>query len=56
MSGPLERLLASYDHRLALHGVRAATALIVVAASAVLGWAGAFLATARHLAAGHPEA
>ena len=55
IAGPLERLLASYDHRLALSGLDIVSALVVIAASSLLGWAGAFLATARHMAAGHPE-
>ena len=55
IEGPLERLLASYDHALALKGLGAASAAVVIGASALLGWAGALLATARHLAAGHPE-
>src|SRR5262249_38640499 len=55
IAGPLDRLLASYDHRFALRGLGAVSALIVIGASSLLGWAGAFLATARHMAAGHPE-
>jgi cell division transport system permease protein len=55
IAGPLERLLASYDHALALRGLGVVPALVVIGASALLGWAGAYLATARHMAAGHPE-
>ncbi|HVT32694.1 MAG TPA: permease-like cell division protein FtsX [Rhodanobacteraceae bacterium] len=55
MAGPLDRLLASYDHTLALRGLDAASAVIVVLAGALLGWIGAFVATARHMAAGHPD-
>jgi len=55
IAGPLDRLLASYDHRFALRGLGAISALIVIGASSLLGWAGAFIATARHMAAGHPE-
>jgi cell division transport system permease protein len=55
IAGPLERLLASYDHALALRGLGVASALVVIGASALLGWTGAYLATARHMAAGHPE-
>jgi len=55
IAGPLDRLLASYDHRLALSGLGIVTSLIVIGASALLGWAGAFLATARHMASGHPK-
>jgi cell division transport system permease protein len=55
IAGPLERLLASYDHALALRGLGVASALVVIGASALLGWIGAYLATARHMAAGHHE-
>ena len=55
IAGPLDRLLASYDHALALSGLGAVSALIVIGASSLLGWAGALIATARHMAAGHPE-
>jgi cell division transport system permease protein len=55
IAGPLDRLLASYDHRFALSGLGALAALIVIGASSLLGWAGAFIATARHMAAGHPQ-
>lgn len=55
IAGPLDRLLASYDHRFALRGLGAISALIVIGASSLLGWAGAYIATARHMAAGHPE-
>jgi cell division transport system permease protein len=54
IAGPLDRLLASYDHRLALSGLGVVSALTVIGASSLLGWAGAFVATARHMAAGHP--
>jgi cell division transport system permease protein len=55
IAGPLGRLLASYDHALALRGLDVASAAVVIAAGALLGWIGAFVATARHMAAGHPE-
>jgi cell division transport system permease protein len=55
IAGPLDRLLASYDHALALHGLDFASAAVVIVAGALLGWIGAFVATARHMAAGHPE-
>jgi cell division transport system permease protein len=55
IAGPLDRLLASYDHALVLRGVGIVSALIVIGASALLGWLGAFAATARHMAAGHPQ-
>ena len=55
IAGPLDRLLASYDHALVLRGVGVVSALIVIGASALLGWLGAFVATARHMARGHPQ-
>jgi len=55
IAGPLDRLLASYDHALALSGLGVVSALIVIGASSLLGWAGAYLASARHMAAGHPQ-
>ena len=55
IAGPLDRLLASYDHALALRGLGIIAAVVVVGASSVLGWLGAFVATARHMAVGHPE-
>lgn len=51
---PVGRLLDSYSHRFSLHGIGALDALAVVGISALLGWLGAFVATARHLAAGWP--
>jgi cell division transport system permease protein len=55
IAGPLDRLLASYDHALALKGLGFLAAITVAAASSVLGWLGAFVATARHMAVGKPE-
>ena len=55
IAGPLDRLLASYDHDFALRGLGAVSAAIVIGASSLLGWAGAFIATARHMAVGHPQ-
>ena len=55
IAGPLDSLLSSYDHRFALRGLGAVSALIVIGASSLLGWAGAYIATARHMAAGHPD-
>ncbi len=53
---PAQRLMEGYGGRFSLHGIDALTALVVVAGSAVLGWFGAWLVTARHLAAGRPQA
>lgn len=55
LSHPVNQLLESYDHRFALRGLEAAAAAAVPVFSAVLGWLGAMLATARHLAEAHPE-
>lgn len=55
LAGPVARLLDSYEHRFALQGVAPLLALGVPLASAALGWLGALLATARHLAGGQPE-
>jgi cell division transport system permease protein len=55
LAGPLSQLTASYDHRFAVHGLSAAQGLGLIAASAVLGWLGAWLATSRHLARGQPR-
>jgi cell division transport system permease protein len=54
LSGPLGELTSSYGHRFAVHGLSAVQALALLAASAVLGWLGAWLATSRHLASGQP--
>ncbi|MET0226132.1 MAG: permease-like cell division protein FtsX [Dokdonella sp.] len=55
LAAPLANLSESYEHRFTLQGVDAPSALAVVLASALLGWLGAFVATARHLAAGLPQ-
>jgi cell division transport system permease protein len=55
LSAPLAQLSASYDHRFAVHGLSVLHALALVAASSVLGWFGAWLATSRHLALGQPQ-
>jgi cell division transport system permease protein len=55
LAEPIGRLLDSYAHRFTLHGVGVAAAFVVVAASALLGWLGAYVVTARHLAAGRPQ-
>lgn len=56
LAAPAQRVLESYGGRFALHGVGVLVALAVVGASALIGWLGAFVASARHLAAGRPEA
>jgi cell division transport system permease protein len=55
LAEPIGRLQGSYAHRFSLRGVDAAIALVLIIASALLGWLGAFFATARHLAAGQPQ-
>ncbi|MGA9421662.1 MAG: permease-like cell division protein FtsX [Rhodanobacteraceae bacterium] len=52
LAAPLARLLSSYDHRLALHGLDATVALALIVASGLLGWAGALIASTRHLLQG----
>lgn len=55
LQAPVNQLLESYDHRFMLHGLAPAAAAAVPLLSAVLGWLGAMLATARHLAEAHPD-
>lgn len=55
LAAPVNQLLESYDHRFVLHGLSPLAAASVPLLSAVLGWLGAMLATARHLAEAHPE-
>lgn len=52
---PLLNLLASYQNRFSLHGFGWRDATMVVFASAVLGWAGAWIVSTRHLFAGRPK-
>lgn len=55
LAEPIGRLQDSYAHRFSLRGIDATVALALIIASALLGWLGAFFATARHLAAGKPQ-
>lgn len=55
LSAPVNQLLESYDHRFTLRALEPLAALSVPVLSAALGWLGAMLATARHLAEAHPE-
>ena len=50
LAAPLQRLMASYDHRFAVHGLAPPAALAALALGALLGWLGAWLATWRHVA------
>ncbi len=52
---PLLELLASYQNRFSLHGFGWRDAMMVIAASAVLGWLGAWIVSTRHLFAGRPQ-
>lgn len=56
LAAPLGRLLDSYGHRFALRGIGVHAAFAVAAGGALLGWLGAFIVVARHLAAGRPQA
>lgn len=55
LATPLQQLATSYDHRFSAHGLSVLLMLGLVAASALLGWAGAWLATSRHLALARPQ-
>lgn len=50
LAAPLQRLMASYDHRFAVHGLDGLAILAALGLGALLGWLGAWLATWRHLA------
>lgn len=56
LAGPLQRLLEGFGNRFEPRGVDLRTALVLLGASTLLGWLGAWIATARHLAAGRPGA
>jgi cell division transport system permease protein len=57
LGGPLRRLLASYGQAVSSGGldIHPVLALAVIAASAVLGWIGAWLVTSGHLGEGNPD-
>ena len=50
LAAPLQQLTTSYDHRFSVHGLSILQMLGLLGASALLGWAGAWIATSRHLA------
>lgn len=54
LAPPLTRLVASYDHRFAVHGLSPTGMLAVLAISIALGWLGAGLTATRHIAYGRP--
>lgn len=56
LAGPLARLLEGFGNRFEPSGIDLRVALVLVGASTLLGWLGAWIATARHLAAGRPRA
>ena len=45
LAAPLQQLTASYDHRFSVHGVSILQMLGLIGVSALLGWAGAWIAT-----------
>ena len=49
LAAPVRALAASYDGRVVFGGVSAAVWILVPLAAALLGWAGAFLASTRYL-------
>ncbi len=55
LAAPLTRLVASYDHRFAVHGLSALGMLVVLGISIGLGWVGAGLTATRHIAHGQPR-
>jgi cell division transport system permease protein len=54
LAAPLSALASSYDHRFDVHGLSIAQMAVVLAASAALGWLGAWIAASRHIALGQP--
>jgi len=54
LAAPLSALASSYDHRFDVHGLSIAQMGIALAASAALGWLGAWIAASRHIALGQP--
>jgi cell division transport system permease protein len=55
LAGPVRALAGLYGSSFELEGLDAGEALILVATGALLGWAGAGLATARHLRSIEPK-
>jgi cell division transport system permease protein len=55
LAAPLARLAAAYDHAFTAHGLTLAQMAMVLGASALLGWLGAWLSASRHIAAGQPN-
>jgi cell division transport system permease protein len=55
LAAPLARLAAAYQHGFAVHGLSFTQMLAALAASAALGWLGAWVAASRHIALGQPR-
>jgi len=55
VAGPATRLAALYGSSFQVHGVDAATALGIALGSALLGWAGSWLAASQHIRAINPS-
>lgn len=54
IAGPVSSLAGAYQSAFTLHGLGAAGVLLLCAGGALVGWAGAWLAAGRHLAAIQP--
>ena len=52
---PLLELGASYQNRFMLHGFGWREATVVIGASALLGWIGAWIVSTHHLRSGRPQ-
>lgn len=55
LAGPIQALAASHAGGFQAHGVGLRGALVLVGASSLIGWLGAWLVTTRHLLAGRPQ-
>ena len=55
LAAPLTQLALSYGDRFEFRGVTLAATALVVLASALLGWIGAWFAASRHLTSGQPR-
>ena len=55
LAAPIRALIDSYSQRFTLHGIDVLVGVALVAASAAIGWFGAYAVTTRHLVAGRPR-
>lgn len=55
LAAPIRALIDSYSQRFTLHGINVLVGVALVAASAAIGWFGAYAVTTRHLVAGRPR-